>query len=102
MEDGYANQLETALLGIEIARTRIFLKILAEQKNNLLDYPLGRAVNDALRYHSVCNLTEGISEASRALSEELAGVPEAAAAKDDGENGSNQCTGKVRRKGCEA
>ena len=102
MEDGYANQLETALLGIEIARTRIFLKILAEQKNNLLDYPLGRAVNDALRYHSVCNLTEGISEASRALSEELAEDPEGDEAKDDEENGSNQCTGKVRRKGCEA
>ena len=76
MEDGYANELETALLGIEIARTRVFFNILYEQKSSLLDYPLSRAVNDAMRYHSVCNLTEGMSEASRALSEELQEVPE--------------------------
>lgn len=75
MEDGYTSELETALLGIEIARTRIFFNILGEQKSSLLDYPLSRAVNDAMRYHSACNLTEGISEAARALSEELQEVP---------------------------
>ena len=75
VDDRYTSELETALLGIEIARTRIFFNILAEQESSLLDYSLSRAVNDAMRYHSVCNLTEGISEASRALSEELAEVP---------------------------
>lgn len=70
-EDEYTSQLEDARQGIEIARTRIFRQILEEQEESLKDYPLARAVNDALRYHSVCNMTEGIAEISRALSEEL-------------------------------
>ena len=75
MENGYTDDLETTVSGIEIARTRIFYQILGAQEDNLLDYPLSRAVNDAMRYHAVCNLEEGISEVSRALSEELAEIP---------------------------
>ena len=72
MQDGYTDELENALSGIEIARTRVFNQIRNAQEENLLDYPLSRAVNDAMRYHSVCNLDEGISEVSKAISEELA------------------------------
>ena len=71
MDDSYAQDLESALLGVEIARTRIFKSILKGQQKNLLKYPLSRAVNDAMRYHSVCNLAEGKAESSRALSGEL-------------------------------
>ena len=36
-------------------------------RENLIDYPVGRAINDALRYHGVCTLADGLSEAGGAV-----------------------------------
>ena len=69
IEDGYINDLETAQQGIEIARSDVFGQILDGQEKNLLEYPLSRAVNDALRYHAVCTISEGKAKASSSLSE---------------------------------
>ena len=52
--------------GIEHARTRVFKKTLNDVTKDLKEYPVARAVNDAFRYHSVCTLTDGLVEASRA------------------------------------
>ena len=71
IEDGYINDMEVAQQGIELARSRVFRQINGGQEKNLLEYPLARAVNDALRYHAVCNVAEGKSEASRSLNEEF-------------------------------
>ena len=63
----YGPNVAIALSGIELARTRIFRQILKHQEHDLVKYPLSRAANDALRYHSVCNLVEGIDESSAAV-----------------------------------
>ena len=67
IEARYGGNVAIALSGIELARTRIFRQILEHQEQDLVKYPLSRAVNDALRYHSVCNLVEGIEESSAAV-----------------------------------
>ena len=71
IEDKYAGDLAPALTGIEIARTRVFRQIRRSQKKDLINYPLSRAVNDAIRYHSVCSLMEGVAEVSKSLTGEL-------------------------------
>lgn len=71
IDDGYVNDLETTHQGIELARTRVFRQIYSQQDRNLLEYPLSRAVNDAMRYHAVCNVSEGQSETSRSINEEF-------------------------------
>lgn len=71
IDDGYVNDLETTQQGIELARTRVFRQIYSQQDRNLLEYPLSRAVNDAMRYHAVCNVSEGQSETSRSINEEF-------------------------------
>ena len=68
-EERFTDDLQDALNGIEIARTNIFRQILGRQDDNLLEYSVSRAVNDAIRYHNVCNLEEGRIEASSALSD---------------------------------
>ena len=70
-DESYTNDLANTQLGIELARTRIFRNILSEQEKDLLGYPLARAVNDAKRYHGVCNRTDGRSQASRAISSQI-------------------------------
>ena len=69
MGEAYPDGVPDILQGIEIARTRIFQQILGSQGEDLITYPLSRAVNDALRYHAVCNIAEGEAESSRATSE---------------------------------
>ena len=71
IDDRYVNDLETTQQGIELARRRVFQQINSQQEKDLLEYPLSRAVNDAIRYHAVCNVTEGKSETSRSISEEF-------------------------------
>ncbi len=67
--DGYFREtkLAIALSGIELARTRIFKSILEDQNKSLEEYPITRAVNDALRYHNVCTLADGLSESAGAV-----------------------------------
>ncbi len=71
IDEGCTKNLKAALDGIEIGRTRIYKQILKGRKKSLLDYPVARAVNDAFRYHSICNLSEGRSEVDNALNEKL-------------------------------
>ena len=66
------SKLAVALGGIEIARTRIFRQIKDKKGASLLDYPVSRAFNDALRYHGVCTLPEGISESASAVEDAIA------------------------------
>ena len=65
------SKLAVALGGIEIARTRIFRQIKDKKGASLVDYPVSRAFNDALRYHGVCTLPEGISESASAVEEAI-------------------------------
>ena len=71
LEEKHTTHLQTVVLGIEIARTDVFMNILESQDSDLLEYPLARAVNDAMRYHGVCNFETGLSTSSRALSTAL-------------------------------
>ena len=71
MEKSYTNDLENTQLGIELARTRVFRNVLDGQKDDLLEYPVSRAINDAKRYHGVCNRADGSAQASRALSGQI-------------------------------
>ena len=71
LEEKNTAHLQTVILGIEIARTDVFMNILENQDSDLLEYPLARAVNDAMRYNEVCNFETGLSTASRALSDAL-------------------------------
>ena len=59
--------LNIALSGIERARRRVFLQIEKKMKTGLVEYPVGRAVNDAYRYHTVCTLMDGLIEAANAV-----------------------------------
>ena len=68
LDEAYPDDLQTTLLGIELARSRIFRQIHDQRQADLIDYPVSRAVNDAIRYHGVCNLEEGDAEASKATS----------------------------------
>ncbi|MDE0509384.1 MAG: hypothetical protein OXI17_12230 [Gammaproteobacteria bacterium] len=75
IDDGYVNDLVNTQQGIELARRRVFLQINSQQDRNLLEYPLSRAVNDAMRYHAVCNVSDGNSETSRSINEEFSELP---------------------------
>ena len=66
------SKLSVALGGIEIARTRIFRQIKDKKGESVLEYPVSRAFNDALRYHGVCTLPEGISESASAVEDAIA------------------------------
>lgn len=70
-EETYTNNLQNTQMGIEAERTRIFKQILYSQSKNLVAYPVARAVNDAKRYHGVCNRTDGKAQAARALSGQI-------------------------------
>ena len=61
------SKIEIAMSGIELARTRIFKQITDNKQKPLAAYPVTRAYNDALRYHNVCNLPEGLSASSGAV-----------------------------------
>lgn len=85
LAEAYPDDIQTALLGIELARTDIFMNIRDVWEDSLAEYPLTRAVNDALRYHSVCNLEEGYAAASRATNNAIE-----AAANGDNEDEDDQ------------
>ena len=71
--DGYldADKIEIALLGIELARTDIFKKVLESANEDLSEYPVNRAINDAMRYHGVCNLQDGLSTSADAVGDQI-------------------------------
>ena len=65
-------RLSLTLTGIEVARTRIFKQIIGSAKDDLIEYPVSRAINDALRYHSVCSRQAGLDESSRLVGAQYA------------------------------
>ena len=66
LDDRYVGDADTILLGIEAARTDIFKKTAKGREQDVFEYPINQAVNDAIRYHSVCNMIEGQSAAESA------------------------------------
>lgn len=66
-----ADKIEIALLGIELARTDIFKKVMESAGEELSEYPVNRAINDALRYHGVCNLQDGLSASADAVGDQI-------------------------------
>ena len=75
-----AEKIEIALLGIELARTKIFKSVIKSAGKDLTEYPVNRAINDALRYHGVCNLQDGLSASTDAVGDQIGDG-------DDEENG---------------
>ena len=67
--DGYFREtkMNIALSGVELARTRLFRQIIRSREDDLEVYPVGRAINDAMRYHGVCTLADGLSESAGAV-----------------------------------
>ena len=67
--DGYFREtkMNIALSGVELARTRLFKQIVRSRRDDLETYPVGRAINDAMRYHGVCTLADGLSESAGAV-----------------------------------
>lgn len=67
--DGYFREtkMNIALSGVELARTRLFKQIIRSRQDDLDAYPVGRAINDAMRYHGVCTLADGLSESAGAV-----------------------------------
>lgn len=67
--DGYfrESKLGVALAGIELARTRVFFQIKEKHATGTDKYPVSRAFNDAVRYHAVCTLPNGLDEAGGAV-----------------------------------
>lgn len=67
--DGYFREtkMNIALSGVELARTRMFKQIVRSRQEDLATYPVGRAINDAMRYHGVCTLADGLSESAGAV-----------------------------------
>jgi len=61
------SKLAVAVAGIELARTSIFYQIKEKYAADLKNYPVSRAFNDALRYHGVCNLADGLDAAGGAV-----------------------------------
>ena len=66
-----AEKIEIALLGIELARTKIFKSVIKSAGKDLTEYPVNRAINDALRYHGVCNLQDGLSASADAVGDQI-------------------------------
>ncbi len=66
-----ADKIEIALLGIELARTDIFKSAIKNADKDLAAYPVNRAINDALRYHGVCNLQDGLSASADAVGDQI-------------------------------
>ena len=66
-----AEKIEIALLGIELARTDIFKSVIKNADKDLADYPVNRAINDALRYHGVFNLQDGLSASADAVGDQI-------------------------------
>ncbi|MCY3837690.1 MAG: hypothetical protein OXH09_03405 [Gammaproteobacteria bacterium] len=67
--DGYFREtkMNIALSGVELARTRLFKQIIRSREDDLETYPVGRAINDVMRYHGVCTLADGLSESAGAV-----------------------------------
>lgn len=87
--DGYFRQsrLSIALSGIELERTRIFKQIDGKRDTSVEEYPVSRAVNDALRYHQVCNLPDGISASGDAVEDATEDAGRGGSAPDGAEEG---------------
>ena len=66
-EDRYSGDADMVLSGIEVERTRIFKQIQKGQTKTVIEYPVNQAVNDAIRYHAVCNMVEGQNAAESAV-----------------------------------
>ena len=76
VEEQYLNDSDSVFSGIELERRRIFLQIRDSRDKDVFEYPVTQAVNDALRYHGVCNLVEGRSTSASAVESAVSELPD--------------------------
>lgn len=74
--EAYFNNLALNVIssGISKQREGLILQINKKRNHNLIDYPVNRAVADALSYHAACNIVTGLETAAvatRAANAEL-------------------------------
>lgn len=64
--EAYFNNLAINVIssGITSQREGILLQINQKKKDDLIDYPVNRAIADAVQYHSVCNIISGLETAA--------------------------------------
>ena len=70
-EDNYSSDIEEILSGIELGRTRVFKRIRRSQEKPAHQYPVSRAVNDALRYDAACSRGEGQNAIDSAIEDAI-------------------------------
>jgi hypothetical protein len=68
-QERFANlALEVVTSGINQRRTSLANTIKENFTKNLVEYPVGMAVDDALRYHAACTAVTGLEEAKDSIS----------------------------------
>lgn len=71
LDNQSVDDIDTAMQGIEYERTRIAKQILKHNDDTILRYPVSRAINDVIRYHSVCNVIDGRNAVSNIMGETI-------------------------------
>lgn len=80
--EAYFNSLSINVISAGIAKHRegLLQYMGGERKNDMKDYPVNRAVADALSYHAACNIVSGLEAAAAATNAadavKVAGKPE--------------------------
>lgn len=68
-DEAYFNNLALNVIagGISKQREGLLLQMTEMRKKNMSDYPVNRAVADAISYHSACNMVTGLEAAANAI-----------------------------------
>lgn len=68
-QKNFFNNLSISVIskGIDARRENIYKQILEDRKSSIIDYPVERAVKDAVHYHGACNIVEGLREVDETI-----------------------------------
>ncbi len=67
-EDFFANKtIQVITDGLESKRRGIYENILKDREADLTDYPVERAIKDAISYHESCSLIAGLEQAAKSI-----------------------------------
>lgn len=85
--EAYFNNLAINVIssGITSQREGILLQINDKKKDDLIEYPVNRAIADAVQYHSVCNIISGLETAAVATRNLSSKVTQTDKTSDDAE-----------------
>lgn len=66
--EAYFSNLTLQVISTGIAKQReaVLVNIQAQRKSSLVEYPVNRAIADALTYHATCNVVTGLETAAAA------------------------------------